>query len=97
MDKECLLVNYAQYMSARRCPVDRLKVISLACVIDFKIYAQKNVIQDYFDVLESAIEKNKLDDKPHVIFDFDESAFVLDNDVILICFPPKLTHLLQPW
>ena len=79
-----------------RCFRDRHKELSLRKVeaIDRgrAANAKEDIIQEYFDVLEDTMRKNDLLDKPHLLFNCDESALVLNKLAKKVLVPRKSKH-----
>ena len=51
--------------------------------------AKEDIIQEYFDVLEDTMRKNNLLDKSHLLFNYDESALVLNKLAKRVLVPRK--------
>ena len=54
--------------------------------------AKEDIIQEYVDVLEDTMRKNDLLDKPHLLFNCDESALVLNKLAKKVLVPRKSKH-----
>ena len=56
---------------------------------------KEDIIQEYFDVLEDTMRKNNLLDKSHLLFNYDESALVL-NKLAKRVLVPRKSKLCRP-
>ena len=55
--------------------------------------ADENIIEKYYDVLEETLAKHKLHDRPHLVYNCDESAIVLMNKTSKkVLVPRKSKH-----
>ena len=66
----------------------KAEVIEKRCILN----ADQSIINAYFDVLEETLRDHKLFDRPHLIFNCDEAAIILNKSAARVLVPRKSKH-----